>query len=234
MRSLAAARSPNAPGAWPAGGSSSAPHPADTDPRSAARRHARARGQALGARPDAACRQSFAVEVAQPGAPDRGRGDGPRAAAAQLAPARGSAAAETATLPGWVMEGVAGGSCSTVRAALARAPGAGALRADELERLAQAIAVEPDTGCWRWLRAQNSAGYGVVWFRRQLVLVHRLILALHEASPRRKRLALHSCDHRPCCNPAHLRWGSHSENNRDQYARCRRTAPGQLAFFRSA
>lgn len=31
--------------------------------------------------------------------------------------------------------------------------------------------------------------------------------------------ALHSCDVRLCCNPAHLRWGTHQENMRDRAER---------------
>jgi hypothetical protein len=32
---------------------------------------------------------------------------------------------------------------------------------------------------------------------------------------------LHSCDHPPCCNPAHLRAGTHQENMDDREARGR-------------
>lgn len=229
---LAAARSPNAPAARSVGGSLRAPHPADADARAHAHRNARAGGQAHRARPDAEReRLPDPVEVALCGTPGGRCLARSREATAPVGSAAGSAAAETATLPEWVTEGVAGRSCSAVRTTLAQSPGAGALRPGELDRLVDAIALEPETGCWRWMRsARDGQGYGAIKFRGRVEYPHRLILSLFHATPRRKRLALHSCDHPYCVNPAHLRWGSHSENNREAYARCRRTAPGQLTF----
>lgn len=228
---LTSARSLNAPAVPPAGGSSRAPLPADADAGAHARRNPRARSQADRARPDARReRLLHPVEVAQHGAPGRGRRARSRPAAPAIRAAHRSPAAEAAPLPEWVREGTVDGSCSAVRVTLAAAPGAAALRAGELDRLTGAIAVESDTGCWRWMRGRTAEGYGEIKFRGAVAYAHRLILALFQAQPRRKRLALHSCDHRYCVNPAHLRWGTHSENNHEAYARCRRTAPGQLAF----
>lgn len=220
---LTSARSLNAPAVPPAGGSSRAPLPADADAGAHARRNPRARSQADRARPDAGReRLLHPVEVAQHGALGRGWRAGSRPAAPAIRAAHRSPAEETAH--------AAGGSCSAVRVTLAAAPGASALRPGELDRLTDAITVEPDTGCWRWMRGRTAEGYGEIKFRGAVAYAHRLILALFQAQPRRKRLALHSCDHRYCVNPAHLRWGTHSENNHEAYARCRRTAPGQLAF----
>lgn len=36
---------------------------------------------------------------------------------------------------------------------------------------------------------------------------------------------LHACDNPPCCNPAHLKWGTHHENIQQCYARKRRHIP---------
>jgi len=49
--------------------------------------------------------------------------------------------------------------------------------------------------------------------------VHRIVCELaHGPSD---LYALHRCDTRECCNPAHLRWGTASENTRDMMDRRR-------------
>jgi hypothetical protein len=91
--------------------------------------------------------------------------------------------------------------------------------------------------CWPWLGALNKYGYG--HFRgeeNRTLRANRVAVALGDP-PDVVRLvpieprdipdcmyALHSCDVRLCCNPAHLRIGNSSENLKDQYARWRRPA----------
>ena len=71
------------------------------------------------------------------------------------------------------------------------------------------------TECWRWMRGYGSHGYGVFYLPgRVQVLAHRYALGLTEPAPPGAH-ALHSCDHKWCVNPAHLRWGTHADNMRD-------------------
>ena len=72
-----------------------------------------------------------------------------------------------------------------------------------------------ESGCWEWGRIRVS-GYGVLHRDGIRYRVHRLSLAIatglsYEDLPR-LLLATHDCDNKPCCNPDHLRWGTHSTN----------------------
>jgi hypothetical protein len=76
-------------------------------------------------------------------------------------------------------------------------------------------------GCLEWQMTRISSGYGQIWLRGKMVLVHREIATLVYGLPSPKQMALHSCDNPPCINPAHLSWGSHSQNMKQMYARGR-------------
>ena len=88
------------------------------------------------------------------------------------------------------------------------------------------VTIDPETGCWisGWYR--DSKGYSRMNSRAgKPRLVHRLVLAsvtgrdLGNTHPR--LFAMHSCDNPPCCNPAHLAWGTALENNRDMFSKGR-------------
>lgn len=87
--------------------------------------------------------------------------------------------------------------------------------------------VRRDRGCWPWLGYRNGAGYGqiekMVNYRRHVMLAHRVAWALHNGQQVPDGLmVLHSCDNPSCCNPAHLRVGTHADNMRDMDDRKRR------------
>jgi len=64
--------------------------------------------------------------------------------------------------------------------------------------------------CWLWLGPTNEDGYG--YHKRQRV--HRVALAKKLGRPL-VAMALHSCRVPGCCNPDHLREGTHLDNMRD-------------------
>lgn len=74
----------------------------------------------------------------------------------------------------------------------------------------------PITGCWHYMGAVDKKGYG----RFDRMLAHRVAakaaglisqtwLVAHNEN------VLHSCDNPSCCNPAHLRAGTLSDNMQD-------------------
>lgn len=71
--------------------------------------------------------------------------------------------------------------------------------------------------CWPWKGAtvKNRRGlrYGKFRLAGKSVLAHRFALARRAMSSVPQ--ALHSCDNTLCCNPAHLRSGTQSENMRE-------------------
>lgn len=75
--------------------------------------------------------------------------------------------------------------------------------------------------CWPWRANCDRLGYGRFTYTRQKhVTAHRMAFFLthgHWPEP----ACLHSCDNRPCCNPAHLREGTHTDNMQDKVQRGR-------------
>ncbi len=77
--------------------------------------------------------------------------------------------------------------------------------------------------CWPWTAGRMSTGYGAFAHKRQQFAASRFALVLTTGFiPDRHLHACHSCDNPPCCNPAHLRWGTVSDNAQDAIERGRR------------
>jgi hypothetical protein len=78
--------------------------------------------------------------------------------------------------------------------------------------------------CWPWTTGYTSEGYGKFWFDGRNVTSNRFVL--FRKNGRWPDQALHTCDNRACCNPAHLYDGSTQQNVADRVRR-KRSAVGE-------
>lgn len=84
-----------------------------------------------------------------------------------------------------------------------------------------------ESGCWIWLAAINTHGYGVVRHNGILTNAHRVSYENEYGEIPKGAHVLHSCDCRLCINPVHLRIGTHQDNMDDVRVRGR---AGNLRF----
>ena len=83
--------------------------------------------------------------------------------------------------------------------------------------------------CWPWLAGTFRSGYGAIGISkpRRMIYAHRMAYALSVGIDIRDldvEVVMHSCDNQPCCNPAHLREGTHADNVRDMDEKDRRVS----------
>jgi hypothetical protein len=80
------------------------------------------------------------------------------------------------------------------------------------------------TPCWIWIGKKNSAGYGQLTYRPRskkhrhkvkTALAHKAAYFAFKGIWIKRRVLLHKCDIRLCCNPAHLSPGTHKKNTQD-------------------
>lgn len=89
----------------------------------------------------------------------------------------------------------------------------------------------PDA-CWPWIgSARNEKGYGGFRAGGRWVVAHRWLLGALRGRPLQwpAEVACHHCDNPPCCNPAHLYVGTHSQNTVDAIDRSGHPAAARKA-----
>ena len=78
--------------------------------------------------------------------------------------------------------------------------------------------------CWPWMGSRGGHGHGVFWFsaERKRESSHAVALELSSGVRRPPGMhCCHHCDNPPCCNPAHLYYGTPEQNQADMVNRAR-------------
>ena len=74
--------------------------------------------------------------------------------------------------------------------------------------------VDPDTGCWLWIGATVTCGYGIYTAHGEKN-AHRVSWVMCHGPIPNGLHVLHKCDRPECVNPEHLKLGTHQDNMRD-------------------
>lgn len=102
----------------------------------------------------------------------------------------------------------------------------------DISRFWSKIQIGKADECWPWIaKSRHQSGYGLFTMAsaRKGGVKHvasRIACYLGNGpAPDGLPNALHSCDNKPCCNPAHLRWGTQLHNVHDAIQRKRHKNP---------
>lgn len=101
-----------------------------------------------------------------------------------------------------------------------------------VERFWRWVDKRGEQDCWLWTGSKRPNGYGRIGGGGRggaQLAAHRLSCEwAHGAPPFERAMALHSCDTPACVNPAHLRWGTGSENIKEAFDKSRKHAVVRL------
>jgi hypothetical protein len=88
------------------------------------------------------------------------------------------------------------------------------------------VALGDDRECWEWRGRTTRAGYGQTDVLNWPVLAHRIAWVMAFGVIENGLYVLHSCDNRPCVNPAHLFLGTQKDNINDMIRKGRQRFGG--------
>lgn len=95
-----------------------------------------------------------------------------------------------------------------------------------IDRFLSKVMPVPFSGCWLWMGADFSYGYGAFSFHNQNRPAHRVSWLLHKGEIPEGLFVLHKCDVAVCVNPEHLFLGTQQDNMTDKVEK-RRQARGE-------
>ena len=98
----------------------------------------------------------------------------------------------------------------------------------DVERFWSKVNKRSPNECWMWAGAKTQGGYGVIEVDGKTARAHRIAYMLHTSQMIPEGMMIcHHCDSPPCCNPAHLFIGTHSDNMRDCVSKGRNSKVGE-------
>lgn len=102
------------------------------------------------------------------------------------------------------------------------------------ERFWSKVDIQGEDECWPWIASADRNGRGQFWLEGRRHRSPRIAWALHHGIPfPEDKLACHSCDNPPCCNPKHIWPGTMSENIADAFQKGR-VNTAQLSSLKNA
>jgi hypothetical protein len=85
------------------------------------------------------------------------------------------------------------------------------------ERLQAYLRVDERTGCHLWTGYRDPVGYGRIYIEGAKRIAHRIAWEVAHGPIPEGMIVMHAvCDNPPCCNPEHLKLGTHADNARDR------------------
>lgn len=91
-------------------------------------------------------------------------------------------------------------------------------RGEKLQFLREVVLPFEGKECLIWPYKTHPFGYAIFFYEGKGRYVHNVVCELAHGPKEDGREAAHSCGIRACCNPAHLRWATRSENHLDKIA----------------
>lgn len=77
----------------------------------------------------------------------------------------------------------------------------------------QFVDMKGDDECWPWKSTLNKSDNRPYFsYGKTKRLAYAVTLELFSGEEANGRYVLHQCDNKVCCNPHHLKWGTHQEN----------------------